>query len=72
MAIPVDRDREFNPAIKRIMDKLDELEEKIDLTKSNTELQLKNFDKVMKVSKQVSHSQEIPKGSITHNHTDFK
>jgi len=71
MAIPVDRDREFNPAMKKIMDKLDKilryqenfdseifdslsrLEEKIDLTKSNTELQLKELDKVMKELKKV-------------------
>jgi len=53
MAIPVDRDREFNPAMKKIMDRLDRIEEKINLTKSNTELQLKDFDKVMKELKKV-------------------
>ena len=53
MPIPVDRDREFNPAIKKIMDKLAQLEEKIDLIKSNTELQLKDFDKVVKEVKKV-------------------
>ena len=31
MAIVIDRDREFYPAIKKIMDKLDKLEKKIDL-----------------------------------------
>ena len=41
MGIDVDLEREFIPAIDKIMDKLKELEEKIDLIKSNTELQLK-------------------------------
>ena len=39
--INVDRDLDFKVAIKQIMDKLVQLEEKIDLIKSNTELQLK-------------------------------
>ena len=72
MAIQVDRDLEWYPMMNKILGKLDKLKEEIDLVKSNSELQLKEFDKVIKLSKQVSHSQEISKGSITHNHTDFK
>ena len=41
MSIDISRDEDFRPAIKKIMDKLNDLEEKIDLVKSNTELQLK-------------------------------
>ena len=41
MSIDVDLEREFIPAIDKILAKLKELEEKIDLIKSNTELQLK-------------------------------
>jgi len=51
MAIVVDRDREFNPAIKKIMGKLAQLEGKIDLIKSDVELQVKEFDKVIKNKK---------------------
>ena len=39
--IDVDLEREFIPAIDKIMAKLKELEDKIELIKSNTELQLK-------------------------------
>jgi len=46
MSIEIDRDIDFNPAIKQIMNKLKELEEKIDLIKSDIELQLKEKKKV--------------------------
>lgn len=36
---------EFDPAIKKIMDKLKELEDKIDLVKSNTELMIRDSGK---------------------------
>ena len=48
MGIDIDRDLEFYPAIDKIMAKLKELEEKIDLVKSNTELQIKTIDKFLK------------------------
>jgi len=41
LTISISRDDDFRPAIKKIMDELAKLEEKIDLIKSNTELQLK-------------------------------
>ena len=53
MAIQVDRDREWLPMMKKILAKLDKLEEQIGLVKSNTELQNRNFDKVMKEIKKV-------------------
>jgi len=40
----IDRDRDFRPAIKKIMDELE-------LIKSNIELIIKSFDKVMKEKK---------------------
>jgi len=45
MTIQVDRDLEFIPAIDKIMAKLKELEEKIALVKSNTELMIKESGK---------------------------
>lgn len=33
--IPINKEEDFDPAIKKIMDKLDKLEYKIDLIKSN-------------------------------------
>ena len=48
MAIQVDRDLEFFPAINKIMAKLKGLEEKIDLVKSNTELIVKESGKKKK------------------------
>jgi len=41
MTIHVDKEQEWDPFVKKIMAKLKELEDKIDLVKSNTELQLK-------------------------------
>ena len=41
MTIHVDKEQEWDPFVKKVMDKLKDLEEKIDLIKSNTELQLK-------------------------------
>ncbi|MBC8499496.1 MAG: hypothetical protein H8D39_03100 [Candidatus Atribacteria bacterium] len=46
MTIHVDKEREWDPFVKEVMAKFKELEEKIDLIKSNTELQLKNIKKV--------------------------
>ena len=45
MAIGVDRDTEFYPAINKILAKLKELEEKIDLIKSNSDLMIKELGK---------------------------
>ena len=47
MSILVGRDEDFNPAIKKIMDKLE-------LIKSDIELLVKSFDKVMKEKKKVN------------------
>jgi hypothetical protein len=44
MPIPISRDEDFRPAIKKIMDELG-------LIKSNIELIIKSFDKVMKEKK---------------------
>ena len=49
MAIDVDRDAEFYPAINKILAKLKELEEKIDLIKSNSDLLIKELNKIKKV-----------------------
>ncbi len=46
--IHVNRDLDFIPAIKKIMDKLKELENKIDLVKSNTEFLIKESGKKVK------------------------
>ena len=43
--IGVDRDLEFIPAIKKIMDKFKELEDKIDLVKSDTKYLIRESDK---------------------------
>ena len=48
MAIQIDRDLEWFPMMNKIVGKLDKLKEEIDLVKSNSELQLKEFDKVIK------------------------
>ncbi len=48
MAIQVDLEREFVPAINKIMAKLKDLEKEIGLVKSNTEFMIKSFDKVIK------------------------
>ena len=45
MAIGVDRDAEFYPAINKILAKLKELEDKIDLIKSNSDLLVKKLSK---------------------------
>jgi len=45
MAIGVDRDAEFYPAINKILAKLKELEEKINLIKSNSDLLVKKLSK---------------------------
>ena len=45
MGIDVDRDSEFYPAIDKVMSKLKELENKIDLIKSDTKLIIKDSDK---------------------------
>ena len=50
MGIPIYLHEDFRPAMKKIMEKLGELEEKIGLIKSNTEFMIgssnKNFRKV--------------------------
>jgi len=43
--ISIDRDLEWLPMMKKINDKLDKLEEKIELIKSNTELIVKESGK---------------------------
>ena len=48
MTIHVDKEQEWDPFVKKLMKKLKDLEDKIDLIKSNTELQIKSFDKVTK------------------------
>ena len=48
MPIQVDLEREFIPAINKIMEKLKELEEKIDLIKSDLELMIKSSGKITK------------------------
>jgi len=48
MAIQVDLEREFIPAINKIMAKLKELEDKIDLVKSDLELMIKSSGKITK------------------------
>ena len=45
MAIDVDRDTEFIPNINKILAKLKELEDKIDLVKSNSDLLIKELSK---------------------------
>jgi len=45
MAIQVDRDLEFFPAIDKIMAKFKDLEDKIDLVKSDLELMIKESGK---------------------------
>lgn len=63
MPIPISRDEDFRPAIKKIMDKLE-------LIESNMELLVNSFDKVMK-NKNLSHSQEISIHNKDHDHTKF-
>jgi len=46
--IGVDLEREFVPAINKIMAKLKELEDKIDLVKSDLELMIKSSGKITK------------------------
>lgn len=48
MSIEIDRDLEWLPMMNKIIAKLDNIEDKIEAAKSNTELQLKEFDKVLK------------------------
>lgn len=45
MTIHVDKEQEWDPFVKKVMDKLKDLEEKIDLIKSNTELTIKESGK---------------------------
>lgn len=45
MTIHVDKEKEWDPFVKKVMDKLKKLEEKIDLTKSNTEFIIKESGK---------------------------
>jgi len=45
MTIHVDKEQEWDPFVKKVKDKLKELEEKIDLIKSNTELMIKESGK---------------------------
>jgi len=53
MGIDIDRDLEFYPAIDKIMAKLKELEEKIDLVKSDLELIIGSSNKAFKEAKKV-------------------
>ena len=45
MAIQVDKELEWDPFVKKVMDKFKELEDKIDLIKSNTEFIVKESGK---------------------------
>ena len=45
MTIHVDKEQEWDPFVKKVMDKLKDLEDKVDLIKSNTELQIKELGK---------------------------
>ncbi|MBA7575026.1 hypothetical protein ES708_16842 [subsurface metagenome] len=45
MTIQVDKELEWDPFVKKVMDKFKELEDKIDLVKSNTELIVKESGK---------------------------
>ncbi|MBA7562084.1 hypothetical protein ES708_03733 [subsurface metagenome] len=51
MAIQVDKELEWDPFVKKVMDKLKDLEDKIDLIKSNTELQIKAMNTPMNTPK---------------------
>jgi len=48
MTIHVDKEQEWDPFVKKVMEKLKELEDKIDLVKSNTELMIKSSGKITK------------------------
>ena len=45
MTIHVDKEQEWDPFVKKVMDKLKELENKIELIKSNTELMIRESNK---------------------------
>lgn len=45
MTIHVDKEQEWDPFVKKVMDKFKELEDKIDLIKSNLELIIKISNK---------------------------
>ena len=45
MTIHVDKEKEWDPFVKKVKDKLKELEEKIDLIKLNTEFMIKESGK---------------------------
>jgi len=51
--IHVDKELEWDPFVKKVMNKLDDLERKIDLAVSNTKHLIEQFDKVMKDIKKV-------------------
>lgn len=48
MTIHVDKEQEWDPFVKSVMNKLKDLEDKIDLVKSNTELIVKELGKKKK------------------------
>lgn len=48
MSIEVDRDREWKPMMKKIMDKLKDIEDKAGLAESNTKATLETIDKFLK------------------------
>lgn len=48
MTIHVDKELEWDPFVKKVMDKFKDLEDKIDLSVSNTKHLVEQFDKVIK------------------------
>lgn len=53
MTIHVDKEKEWDPFVKKVMDKFKDLERKIDLAVSNTKHLVEQFDKVIKDTKKV-------------------
>lgn len=51
--IHVDKEQEWDPFVKKVMDKFDDLEKKIDSAVSNTKHLINQFDKVIKDIKKV-------------------
>lgn len=48
MTIHVDKEQEWDPFVKKVMDKFKELEDKIDLIKSDTATTVTKMDKFLK------------------------
>ena len=50
--IPVDKELEWDPFVKKVMDKFDDLERKIELAVANTKYLVEQFDKIIKMDKE--------------------